>query len=60
MAATASSGFLRPTASRRPDREHARLRAQAPAWQDTLLTIAQAVVDELPAVHDAEWDYARG
>ena len=39
---------------------YARLCAQPPAWQDKLLAIAQAVVDELPAVPDAEWDYARG
>ena len=39
---------------------YARLCVQPPAWQGQLLAIAQAVVDELPAVHDAEWDYARG
>ena len=39
---------------------HARLCAQPPAWQGPLLAIAQAVLAELPAVHDAEWDYARG
>ena len=39
---------------------YARLCTTPPAWQDKLLAIAQAVVDELPAVHDAEWDYARG
>ena len=39
---------------------YARLCVQPPAWQGQLLAIAQAVVDELPALHDAEWDYARG
>ena len=39
---------------------YARLCVQPPAWHDGLLAIAQAVLDELPAVHDAEWDYARG
>ena len=39
---------------------YARLCVQPPAWQGPLLAIAQAVLAELPAVHDAEWDYARG
>ena len=39
---------------------YARLCAQPPDWQGPLLAIAQAVLAELPAVYDAEWDYARG
>ena len=39
---------------------YAGLCAKPPAWQGRLLAIANAVVDELPALNDAEWDYARG
>ncbi len=39
---------------------YARLCTQAPPWQGALLATAQAVVDALPALSDAPWDYARG
>ena len=45
---------------RRYGKWYAGLCAQPPAWQGPLLAIAQAVVAELPALDDADWDYARG